>query len=140
MFKALKSVNFNGFGLRTSKPIKRNSHVGNRTGVAMPVEDSRLSGFFRLSVEERREIVRKLASLDDTQALAWASTGELSEDSADRMIENVIGTMSLPVGVATNFIVDGKGIHHSILHRRIFGSCCSIQYCQEMSVHRRIFL
>ncbi|MGB0264930.1 MAG: hydroxymethylglutaryl-CoA reductase, degradative [Candidatus Poseidoniaceae archaeon] len=82
--------------------------MGNRTGIAMPVEDSRLSGFFRLSVEERREIVRKLASLDDTQALAWASTGELSEDSADRMIENVIGTMSLPVGVATNFIIDGK--------------------------------
>ena len=63
--------------------------------MSMPVEDSRLSGFFRLSVEERRDIVKKLASLDENQALAWASTGELSQDSADRMIENVIGTMSL---------------------------------------------
>ena len=37
-----------------------------------------------------------------------ANHGELDELSADRMIENVIGTMSLPVGVATNFVIDGK--------------------------------
>jgi hydroxymethylglutaryl-CoA reductase len=36
-----------------------------------------------------------------------ASHGELDEMAADRMIENVIGTMSLPVGVATNFVIDG---------------------------------
>ena len=74
----------------------------------MPVKDSRLSGFFRLSVEERREIVQQLSDLSDEEASSWASTGELSEESADRMIENVIGTMSLPLGIATNFIVDGK--------------------------------
>ena len=74
----------------------------------MPVKDSRLSGFFRLSVEERRKIVQQLSDLSDEEALSWASTGELSEESADRMIENVIGTMSLPLGIATNFIVDGK--------------------------------
>ena len=39
---------------------------------------------------------------------AWASNGELSEEVADRMIENVIGTYSLPIGVATNFIIDGE--------------------------------
>ena len=37
-----------------------------------------------------------------------ANHGELSEDAADRMIENVIGTMSHPVGVATNFVIDGS--------------------------------
>ena len=41
----------------------------------MPVEDSRLSGFYKLSVEERREIVAKLALLskEDVEALATLS-------------------------------------------------------------------
>ena len=40
----------------------------------------------------------------------WAHGPRLvsSEEVADRMIENVIGTYSLPIGVATNFIIDGE--------------------------------
>ena len=49
-----------------------------------------------------------IAGLDDQMVGAWASVGELSEEIADRMIENVIGTYSLPIGVATNFIIDGE--------------------------------
>jgi hydroxymethylglutaryl-CoA reductase len=74
----------------------------------MPVENSRLSGFFRLSVAERRQIVADSANLSQQQIDALAAHGELSEDAANNMIENVIGTMSLPVGVATNFVIDGK--------------------------------
>lgn len=74
----------------------------------MPVENSRLSGFFRHSVAERRNLVQKLAGLTDEQVSALAANGELEDDAADRMIENVIGTMSLPVGIATNFVIDKK--------------------------------
>jgi hydroxymethylglutaryl-CoA reductase len=74
----------------------------------MPVENSRLKGFYKLSVEERREKVAELAGLDPEAVAALAATGELSETAADRIIENVIGTLALPVGVATNFIVDGE--------------------------------
>ena len=74
----------------------------------MPVDDSRLSGFYKLSVEERRNIVARLSNLSDEQIEALSCTGELSESAADHMIENVIGTMSLPVGIATNFIIDEK--------------------------------
>jgi len=74
----------------------------------MPVENSRLSGFFRLSVAERRQIVADSANLSQQQIDALAAHGELTEDAANNMIENVIGTMSLPVGVATNFVIDGK--------------------------------
>mgnify|MGYP001578147607 FL=1 len=74
----------------------------------MSVENSRLSGFFRLSVGERRQIVADSAGLSQQQIDALAAHGELSEDAANNMIENVIGTMSLPVGVATNFVIDGK--------------------------------
>jgi len=74
----------------------------------MPVENSRLKGFYKLSVEERREKVAELAGLEPEAVAALAATGELSEAAADRIIENVIGTLALPVGVATNFIVDGE--------------------------------
>nr|AIE92444.1 hydroxymethylglutaryl-CoA reductase, degradative (mvaA) [uncultured marine group II/III euryarchaeote AD1000_22_H02] len=74
----------------------------------MPVDSSRLEGFYKLSVSERREMLAGIAGLTPEQVEAWSSSGELSEDSADRMIENVIGTYSLPIGVATNFIIDGE--------------------------------
>ncbi|MDC0556809.1 hydroxymethylglutaryl-CoA reductase, degradative [Candidatus Poseidoniaceae archaeon] len=73
----------------------------------MPVDKSRLSGFYKLSVEQRRQMVAELANLSPDAIAALASHGELDEIAADRMIENVIGTMSLPVGVATNFVIDG---------------------------------
>lgn len=74
----------------------------------MPVDSSRLKGFYKLSVPERRSLLADIAGLDDEMVGAWASVGELSEEVADRMIENVIGTYSLPIGVATNFIIDGE--------------------------------
>ena len=74
----------------------------------MPAEKSRIPGFYKLSVAERREEVARLAGLTEQDVAALASHGELDEVAADRMIENVIGTMSLPVGVATNFVIDSK--------------------------------
>ena len=74
----------------------------------MPVDNSRLKGFYKLDVEERRQMIAELASLSEDHVAALAANGELNDASADRMIENVIGTMSLPVGVATNFIIDEK--------------------------------
>ena len=73
----------------------------------MPVDSSRLEGFYKLSVSERRQMLAELAGLTPEQIEAWSASGELSEDAADRMIENVVGTYSLPIGVATNFIIDG---------------------------------
>ncbi len=74
----------------------------------MPVDNSRLKGFYKLDVEQRRRMVADLADLSDEHIAALAASGELDDASADHMIENVIGTMSLPVGVATNFIIDEK--------------------------------
>ncbi len=73
----------------------------------MPVENSRLKGFYKLSVPERRAMLAELAGLTDEQVQAWADA-ELDEGTADRMIENVIGRYSLPIGVATNFVIDGE--------------------------------
>jgi len=78
----------------------------------MPIENSRLGGFYKLSVEERRAMLAEIAGLTPEQIEAWGATGELDEDAADRMIENVVGTYSLPIGVATNFVIDGA--HYAI--------------------------
>jgi hydroxymethylglutaryl-CoA reductase len=74
----------------------------------MPVDNSRLKGFYKLSVKERRDMIAELAGLDQEAVDALAAMGELTESAADRIIENVVGTLALPVGVATNFIVDGE--------------------------------
>ncbi|MGY8701988.1 MAG: hydroxymethylglutaryl-CoA reductase, degradative [Candidatus Poseidoniales archaeon] len=74
----------------------------------MAVDNSRLKGFFQLSVEERRSILADIASLSAEDIASLESGGGLNSTTADTMIENVYTTMSLPVGVATNFIIDGK--------------------------------
>ena len=61
----------------------------------------------------RRKLVQKLSGISEDHVQALADNGELSDEAVDRMIENVIGTMSLPVGIATNFVVDGK---HYLIH------------------------
>jgi hydroxymethylglutaryl-CoA reductase len=67
---------------------------------------SRLSGFYRKSVAERRAVIAAAAGLSP-EALAALDEGALSLDAADGMIENVVGTYALPFAVAVNFRIDG---------------------------------
>ena len=69
--------------------------------------DSRLSGFYKLPVEERRERIADAADLSDEAVEAIGGTG-LTEDRADTVSENVIGTLEYPLSVATNFRIDGE--------------------------------
>jgi hydroxymethylglutaryl-CoA reductase len=69
---------------------------------------SEIPGFYKLSVAERLDLVKKLAGLSDEEARTLADTGGLPAETADRMIENVIGGITMPLGVATNFRVNGK--------------------------------
>ncbi len=75
----------------------------------MSKERLRIPEFYKLSVRERLEAVREreLLPADDLQALA---TGEhtLDLDAADKMIENVVGVMGLPLGLGMNLRVNGK--------------------------------
>src|SRR5262245_20910716 len=68
---------------------------------------SRIPGFYRLSVDKRRGLVRARAGLP-APACEALDTGGLDLDTADHMIENVIGTYALPLGVALNFRVNDK--------------------------------
>jgi len=69
---------------------------------------SQISGFRNLKPSERIGIVKEFADLTDEEVSALQSTGPLKLEQADRMIENVIGTMPIPLGVATNFLINGR--------------------------------
>lgn len=68
---------------------------------------SRLPGFYSLDVEERADRIAELAALDDADRAALAGQG-LPADLADQMIENVVGTHSLPLGIAANFLINER--------------------------------
>jgi len=59
-------------------------------------------------MDERMNIVKKLTGLTDDEAKVLANTGGLPSDVADRMIENVVGGIAYPMGIAVNFKVNGK--------------------------------
>ncbi|MCS7143912.1 MAG: hydroxymethylglutaryl-CoA reductase, degradative [Archaeoglobaceae archaeon] len=68
----------------------------------------RLAGFYKFTVEERLRKVAEIAKLTEEEIRAVRSSAGLPIEIADRMIENVIGTFELPLGIATNFLIDGK--------------------------------
>lgn len=74
----------------------------------MPVENSRIPGFYKKTIDERLSLVRDLVGLTDEEVETLKAWGNLEPKIADAMIENVIGSMSYPFAVATNFRINGK--------------------------------
>jgi hydroxymethylglutaryl-CoA reductase len=72
------------------------------------MKDSRLEGFYKKTPKERLEIVKDFADLTDEEISTISDTGALSVDQADRMIENVVGTMPITLGIAVNFLINGS--------------------------------
>jgi hydroxymethylglutaryl-CoA reductase len=71
--------------------------------------DSSISKFFEKSRKERLDVVANFANLtSDELDILQNDNGGISFDKADKMVENAIGTFSLPLGVATNFKINGK--------------------------------
>ncbi|MCS4541613.1 MAG: hydroxymethylglutaryl-CoA reductase, degradative [Euryarchaeota archaeon] len=71
-------------------------------------KSSQISGFYKLSTQERAKIVKEFANLTDEEVGLIRATGALKLEQADRMIENVIGVMPVPLGIAVNFLINGK--------------------------------
>ncbi len=66
---------------------------------------SNISGFYNLAFAERLKILQAFAGLTDDELAVLSMKGSLDE-LADRMIENVVGTMPLPLGIATHFVIN----------------------------------
>ena len=73
------------------------------------MNDSRISGLYKLSVADRIAELEKLGWLSAGAARELlAGRQVLSAAGADKMIENVIGVFALPLAIAPNFIVNGR--------------------------------
>jgi hydroxymethylglutaryl-CoA reductase len=71
-------------------------------------KSSLVSGFYKLSPKERLDFVKDFAGLSDDECALLQSTGSLPLDLADRMIENVIGAIPIPLGIAVNFLINKR--------------------------------
>jgi hydroxymethylglutaryl-CoA reductase len=71
------------------------------------VSDSRIPGFYRLSLSERRDVLRLRSELSDEDVATW-ERGGLDAATADDIVENAVGVYALPLGVAANFRVNGQ--------------------------------
>jgi len=71
-------------------------------------KSSRLSGFYKQSLDERHDLIAAWADLNPDQIATLTGTKGLDLSTAIHMIENGIGIYGLPLGIATNFQVNGK--------------------------------
>lgn len=62
--------------------------------------------FYELSRQERLDFLKNVAGIQDIESMLQP----LPFDDANRMVENAIGSISIPMGIATNFVVNGKEI------------------------------
>lgn len=65
-------------------------------------------GFYKLDPGERIGKLKDWANLSEQNVNALQKTGSLSLNQANLMIENVVGTMELPVGLGVHFLINGK--------------------------------
>lgn len=73
------------------------------------MKDSNLPKFFEKSRKERISLIGKFSELDQNDIeLLESSYGGIKFENADKMVENAVSIFSLPLGIATNFKINGK--------------------------------
>ncbi|MCB8881104.1 hydroxymethylglutaryl-CoA reductase, degradative [Acidisoma cellulosilytica] len=72
--------------------------------------NSRISGFHKMTPAERLATVQRAVGLDGASVEQLGKPGSLDLHTADHMIENVISSISIPIGIATNVKVDGRDV------------------------------
>jgi hydroxymethylglutaryl-CoA reductase len=74
----------------------------------MTTRTSRLSGFYKLSLEARQQLLGESAGISADEVTQALAEGGLRAETADKFVENVIGTYALPFGIALNVRVNDK--------------------------------
>ncbi|HEY8517194.1 MAG TPA: hydroxymethylglutaryl-CoA reductase, degradative [Candidatus Binatia bacterium] len=72
--------------------------------------ESRIPGFHSLPVAERQALISRVAGLTDEERASLLSEAPLPLATAARLTENTIGVYALPLGVALNFVVNGRDV------------------------------
>jgi len=71
-------------------------------------KSSLVSGFYKLSPEKRLQVIKEFANLSDEECGMLQNARSLPLDLADRMIENVVGTFPIPLGIGVNFLINNR--------------------------------
>ena len=69
---------------------------------------SDIPGFYKLSVDERQQLIAKLVNLNSDDIKLLKEYGYIPPHQLDTLIENVIGSYQLPLGIACNFKINNK--------------------------------
>ncbi len=69
---------------------------------------SRIHGFYKRSLAERASVVAQWADLTPQEQTMLLGINSLNAQQADHMIENAVGVYALPLGIATNFLVNNE--------------------------------
>jgi len=100
-------LNFTHFRYISEPPPPDDLNLAAENGT---MKSSSFSGFYKLPLEKRVAEAREFAGLSEEEGALLSSFSSLDGQTADRMIENVVGTMPLPLGIAVNFTVNGKDV------------------------------
>ena len=71
---------------------------------------SRIPGFYNLNLEDRLNVLSQVRCLTKGELAALSGAAGLTLDQANHMVENVIGLHALPLGIALNFVVNGRDV------------------------------
>ena len=71
---------------------------------------SRISGFHKLPIAQRQDLVSGLVELDEAEKELLASESPLSLEAATRLAENTVGVYALPMGLGLNFLINGRDV------------------------------
>jgi hydroxymethylglutaryl-CoA reductase len=74
----------------------------------MSNRNSRIPGFYKLSLEDRREQLAERSGVTLEEMTEALDKGGLDPETADKVVENVVGVYGLPFGVALNVLVNGQ--------------------------------
>ncbi len=69
--------------------------------------NSRIAGFYKLSLDERLDALAKASKMDKEELAPLLTSGLLGTQGADKMVENVVATHNLPLGIGLNFKING---------------------------------
>ena len=65
-------------------------------------------GFHKLTMEQKAAEAAEFSGLTQEELRRLTEPGALGNEIADHIIENVIGTYQLPIGLAMNFLINGR--------------------------------
>lgn len=76
----------------------------------MTKRSSRITGFYKLSRSDRLESLTSACGLDEATRARLAGDSDVPFELIDRLVENAVASFAVPLGVATNMIVDSRDV------------------------------